>query len=66
MTYSNEEMQNLANLVVQDIYDMLNSSDALDMMLDTDNELAYDEGMGRLYKDLIGRVVGKLKVIEEL
>lgn len=66
MIYSHEDMDNLADILVQEIYDSLNASDALDKMLDTDNEYEYDEGMGSLYKDLISKIIKKLRIIEQV
>ena len=66
MIYSSEDMDNLADILVQELYDSLNASDALDKMLDTDNQYAYDQGMGSLYKVVISRVINKLRIIERL
>ncbi len=66
MIYSSEDMENLADILVQEIYDSLNASDTLDKMLDTDNEYEYDKGMGSLYKVVISRVIKKLRMIERL
>ena len=66
MIYSSEDMDNLADILVQELYDSLNASDALDKMLDTDNQYEYDQGMGSLYKVVISRVINKLRIIERL
>ena len=66
MNYSNEDMDNLADLAVQSVFDMLDDSDAVTNILDTDNEYEYDESMRTVYKEVISRVINKLRNIEHL
>ena len=66
MNYSNEDMDNLADLAVQSVFDMLDDSDAVTNILDTDNEYEYDESMRTVYKEVISRVINKLRDIEHL
>ena len=64
--YSGEDLDNLADLAVQSVYDMLDDSHAITNMLDTDTEHGYDEGVRSLYKVVISRVINKLRIIEHL